>query len=47
MLSVKYCAKSLIVTEDGEEIDTNFQEKLNGQQYHIVCKESAGNKTGK
>lgn len=41
MWSVKYGSKSFIITEDREEIETNFQEGLNGQQYQIVHKGSA------
>lgn len=41
MLSVKYRTKSFVIAEDGEETETNFQERLSEQQYQIIHEGSA------
>lgn len=41
MLSVKYCTKSFVLAENGEETETNFQERLSEQPYQIIHKGSA------
>lgn len=37
----KYCPKGIVFTEDGGEVETNFEERLSGQQYQLVHPGSA------